>query len=129
LNSGLRCDVVGCGARCIGRGSTVISVDAIGGVLGVDLLLIHKLGGSGKADFAKGSVKERGKATGGLVGLTAAAVETVGSVGSGGCVIKRVFTGLRGAVSGSSSGARGGMSLRGSGAVVGRSRGLVLGES
>jgi hypothetical protein len=63
------------------------------------------------------------------VGLTAAVVGAAGPVGVGGCVVKRIFTGLRGAVSGSSSGAGGGMSLRGSGAVVGRARGLVLRES
>jgi hypothetical protein len=37
----------------------------------VDVLWIHKLGGSGMADFAKGSVKERGRAARGLAGLTA----------------------------------------------------------
>jgi hypothetical protein len=70
----------------------------------VVVLWIHKLGGSWKMGLAKGSVKERGKDAVGLVGLTAAAVETAGSVGIGGCVAKRIFTGLRGAVGGSSSG-------------------------
>jgi hypothetical protein len=55
-------------------------------------------------------------------------VETVGPAGIGGCVAKRIFTGLRGAMGGSSSGAGGGVSLRSSGAVVGRTTGPVLGE-
>jgi hypothetical protein len=96
----------------------------------VDVLWIHRLGGSGMADFAKGSVKERGRAARGLVGLTAATVETVGHAGIGGSVAKRIFTGLRGAMGGgSSSGTGGGVSLRGSGAVVGRTRELVLIEA
>jgi hypothetical protein len=66
----------------------------------VDVLWIHRLGGSGMVDFAKGSVKERGRAARGLVGLTATAVETVGSADVGGCVSKRIFTGLRGAMGG-----------------------------
>jgi hypothetical protein len=86
------------------------------------------LGGSGMVDFAKGSVKERGRAARGLVGLTAAAVETVGSAGIGGCVAKRIFTGLRGAVGGWSSGTGGSVSLRGLGAVLGRAFGPCLGE-
>jgi hypothetical protein len=94
----------------------------------VDVLWIHRLGGSGMVDFAKGSVRERRRAARGLVGLTAAAVETVGSAGMGGCVPKRIFTGLRGAMGGSSGGTGGGVSLRGSGAVVRRTTGPVLGE-
>jgi hypothetical protein len=94
----------------------------------VDVIWIHRLGGSGMVDFAKGSVKERGRAARGLVGLTATAVETVGSADVGGCVSKRIFTGLRGAMGGSSSGTGGGVSLRGSGAVLGRTTGHVLGE-
>jgi hypothetical protein len=104
-------------------------VDEIAGALGVDVLRIHRLGGSGMADFAKGLVKGRGRAARGLVGLTAAAVETVGSAGVGGCVFKRIFTGLRGGVGGSSSGTGGGVSLRGSGTVVVRTTGLLLVEA
>jgi hypothetical protein len=82
------------GARCIGRGSTVNCVDDGAGALSVDLLLIPKLGGSRAAGLAKGLVKERRKATGGLLGLEAAVVGAVGSAGTGGCVVKRIFTGL-----------------------------------
>jgi hypothetical protein len=103
-------------------------VDEIAGALSTDVPWIHKLGGSGVADFAKGSVKECGRAARGLAGLTAAAVGTVGRAGIGGCVAKRIFTGLRGAMGGSSSGTGGGVSLRGSGAVVGRTAGPMLGE-
>jgi hypothetical protein len=74
-------------------------------------------------DFAKGSVKERGRAANGLVGLTAPAVETVGTADRGGCGFKRIFTGLRCAVGGSSSGTGGSVSLRGSGAGVRRTTG------
>jgi hypothetical protein len=112
---------MGCGTR----GSCV---DEVAGALSAEVLWIHRLGGSGMVDFAKGSVKERGRAARGLVGLTAAAVETVGSAGIGGCVAKRIFTGLRGAVGGWSSGTGGSVSLRGSGAGVRRTTGAVLGE-
>jgi hypothetical protein len=94
----------------------------------VEVLWIHRLGGSGTVDFARGLVKERGRAANGLVGLTAAAVETVGAASRGGCVAKRIFTGLRGAVGGSSSWAGAGVSLKGSGAVVRGTTGLMLGE-
>jgi hypothetical protein len=72
----------------------VICVGVMAEVSSVGLLLIPKLGGSRAAGFAKGLVKERGKATGGLLGLEAAMVGAVGSAGTGGCVVKRIFTGL-----------------------------------
>jgi hypothetical protein len=124
----VRGDVAGFGARCIGCGTRGSCVDEVAGALSVEVLWIHRLGGSGVVDFAKGSVKERGRAANGLVGLTAAAVETVGSAGIGGCVATRIFTGLRCAVGGSSSGTGGGISLRGLGAVLGRTFGPLLGE-
>jgi hypothetical protein len=103
---------VGCGARCIGRDSAVTCVGAMAEGLSVGLLLIHKLVGSGAADLAKDSVKERGKAPGGLLGLEAAKVGAGGSAGMGGCSDKRIFTWLRGAVGRTSSRARGSRSLR-----------------
>jgi hypothetical protein len=94
----------------------------------VEVLWIHRLGGSGTADFARGLVKELGRAANGLVGLTAAAVATVRAAGIGGCVAKGIVTGLRGAVGGSDSGTGGGVSLEGSGAIARRTSGAVLGE-
>jgi hypothetical protein len=102
-------------------------VDEVAGALSVEVLGIHRLGGSGMVDFAKGSVKERGRAANGLVGLTVPAVETVGPAGSGGCGSERIFTGLRCAIGGSAGGTGGGVSLRGSGAGVRKTNGAVLG--
>jgi hypothetical protein len=100
-------------------------------------------------DLAKGSVKERGRAARGLVGLTAPALETDGPAGRGGCGSERIFTGLRcaiggsagtiggsagtidgsaGAIGGSAGGTGGSVLLRGSGAGVRKTNGVVLGE-
>jgi hypothetical protein len=103
--------------------------------LSVEVVWIHRLGGLGMVDLAKGSVKERGRAARGLGGLTAPAVETVGPAGRGGCGSERIFTGLRcaiggsaGTIGGSAGGTGGSVSLRGSDAGVRKNNGAVLGE-